>query len=60
VKVMGRDVAPSFGVCPSVRKRRYRWQRPTLQQRALRIGLGGWLWWTAAMLAVVLIVLYLA
>jgi hypothetical protein len=43
-----------------VRKRPYRWQRPTLRQRLLRISLSGWLWLTAAMLAVVLIVQHFA
>ena len=57
---LARDVAGFLRVCPSVPKRPYRWQRPTLGQRLLRIGLSGWLWLTAAILAVVLIVLYLA
>jgi hypothetical protein len=50
-----RDVATFYRVCHSVPKRTYRWQ-----QRLLRIGLSGWLWLTAAILAVILIVLYLA
>jgi hypothetical protein len=40
-------------------KRPYR-RRPTLRQRLARIGLNGWLWLAAAILAVVLIVLYFA
>jgi hypothetical protein len=35
-------------------------RRPTLRQRLARVSLSGWLWLGAAVLAVVLIVLYLA
>jgi hypothetical protein len=34
--------------------------RPTLRQRLARVSLSGWLWLGAAILAVVLIVLYVA
>ncbi len=35
-------------------------RRPTLRQRLMRVSLRGWLWITAAILAVVLILLYAA
>jgi hypothetical protein len=42
-----------------MRKRTYR-RKLTLQQRRTRITLSSWLWLAAAILAVILVVLYLA